>query len=140
MCSHFFYFFFKGPYWLVHHQFCWNVALSPLIAPLWPITCKVETNVLPMAYQHESWTLSKPYGIKVRCYSERFREQLGNLFRTSWEHIGIMMGTRTTSQNFLPPSFPKRKKLDFSLIHTKPFIGRIELLFPKLFVTIIGLC
>jgi len=75
--------------------------------------------------------LSKPYGIKVRCYWEHFREQLGNLFGTSWEHIGIMMGTRTASQNFLPPpSFPKRKKLDFSLIHTKPFIGRIELSLP----------
>jgi len=32
-----------------------------------------------------------------------------------------------------PPSFPKRKKVDTSLVHAEPFIGCMQLLFPKLF-------
>jgi len=34
----------------------------------------------------------KPYGIKLRCYWERLREQLrelqGNMIRTCYEHLG----------------------------------------------------
>jgi hypothetical protein len=79
-----------------------------------------KTNELPQqptfsVYIHESWTLGKPYGIKLRCYWERIREQLGNLgtsrehnvgikarcywehhWGTHWkprEHIGNLMGT-----------------------------------------------
>jgi hypothetical protein len=52
-------------------------------------------------YIHESRTLGKPYGIKVRCYWGLFGEQLGNLDNpvlTPWEHIGNIMGTRKESQ------------------------------------------
>jgi hypothetical protein len=37
---------------------------------------------------HESWTLSKPYGIKLRCY---------------WEQIGNPMGTTRKQQQTLSP-------------------------------------
>jgi hypothetical protein len=49
------------------------------------------------------------------------------------------MGTRKkTKKKILPPS-SKRKKLDTSLVHAEPFIGCMQLLFPKLFVTIFRL-
>jgi hypothetical protein len=71
------FFFWRGPYWLAYHNFFGNIEHAPIEAPLWTASCKIETNVLPMAYLcrfilHESWTLGKPYGIKVRCYWERF--------------------------------------------------------------------
>jgi hypothetical protein len=55
-------------------------------------SCKIETNgalnkpTLSVFYIHESWTLGKPYGIKVRCYCEclgsKQLEILGNLMGT----------------------------------------------------------
>jgi hypothetical protein len=67
---------------------------------LWPtFSCSYYMRV-------ELW--AKPYGIKVRCYGNI----LGNPLRTSWEHIGNMMGTRKKSQkNPRPPSnkFYKKK-------------------------------
>jgi hypothetical protein len=37
-------------------------------------------------YIHESWTLGKPYGIKVRCYWERLGNNLGRPLGTHREH------------------------------------------------------
>jgi hypothetical protein len=62
-------------------------------------------------YIHESVELwAKPYGIKVRCYWERFGG-------TYWELIMNMMGTGEKRKKIPhpPPSpFPKKKELDLS--------------------------
>jgi hypothetical protein len=50
------------------------------------------------------------------------------------------MRTRGKRKKFLSPTpFPKRKKLYPWWVHAEPFICCMELLFPKLFVTIFGL-
>jgi hypothetical protein len=59
-------------------------------------SCKVEPNFLSSwhtfsVYIHESWTLGKPCGIKMRCYWECLHEQLRNLRNlkgTWWEPLG----------------------------------------------------
>jgi hypothetical protein len=57
-------------------------------------------------YMHESVELwAKPYAIKVRCYWERFGG-------TDWELTGNMRKKKKFPP--LPPSLPKRKKLDLS--------------------------
>jgi hypothetical protein len=58
-------------------------------------------------YIHESWTLGKPYGIKLRCYWERLKEQIGG---TPWEHVGDTMGTRKKYKKKLPPPHPQKEK------------------------------
>jgi hypothetical protein len=45
----------------------------PVETSVWIPNCKIETSVLLndltySIYTHESWTLGKPYGIKLRCY------------------------------------------------------------------------
>jgi hypothetical protein len=86
--------------------------------------------------------LGKLYGIKVSCYWELFGEQLenlknrfGNVMETHMEQDG---NKEKNQKKILPPS-SKRKKLDTSLVHAEPFIGCMQLLFPKLFVTIFRL-
>jgi hypothetical protein len=65
---------------------------------------------------------------------------LGTTWGTLWEYIRNMTGQREKAKNSSPTlSFPKRKELDPSCVHAEPFIGCMELLFPKLFVTIFGL-
>jgi hypothetical protein len=94
--------------------------------PLDP-SCKIKTNVFPpqqltfSVYIHESWTLGKPYGIKLRCYWECLREQLGNLgntMRTCWEHIG----TRKQKQKITPRTWPhpQKEKQGPSWVHAQP--------------------
>jgi len=61
--------------------------------------------LLPYIHRHESWTLGKPYEIKLRCYWERFREQLrnlGNFKRTQWEHVG---GKEEKTKKATPPNY-----------------------------------
>jgi hypothetical protein len=75
----------------------------------------------------------------VSCYWELFGEQLenlknrfGNVMETHMEQDG---NKEKNQKKILPPS-SKRKKLDTSLVHAEPFIGCMQLLFPKLFATI----
>jgi len=110
-------------------------------APLRTPSCKIDTNVFPQqptfsVYIHESWTLGKPYGIKLRCHWKLLREQignLGNLKRTWWEHIG----NKEEKQKKTPPAPPPkgRKRAHHEYILSLP-IGYMKFLFPKLFVTI----
>ncbi len=88
---------FKGPYWLAHHQVFWNIGHSPIEAPLWTTSCKIETNVLPTAHLFSlyTWEMNLRQIIldKSKCYWERFEEQpweFGNPMGT----IRNMMGTR----------------------------------------------
>jgi hypothetical protein len=93
-------------------------------------SCKIDTNMLSLlsllfqfthmrvelwanyalhqptfsVYIHESWTLGKAYGIKLRCDCKHLGEQfenLRNLLRTWWEHIGN--GAKTKIENLHPP-------------------------------------
>jgi hypothetical protein len=111
--------------------------------------CKIDTNVFPQwltfsVYIHESWTLGKPYGIKLRCYWKLLREEiwnLGNLKRTWWEHIGNKEGKQKKTPPTPPhPTTPPkgRNRAHHEYILSLP-IGYMKFLFPKLFVTILGL-
>ncbi len=85
-------------------------------------------------YIQETWPLGKPCGIKMRCYMQRFGGQLGN----NGEPHGNTLGTwweQEKKKKYSFSSFPERKKLDLSWVHNEPCIGRMELLFRKLFVT-----
>jgi len=56
---------------------------------------------------HWYLTLGKPYGIKLRCYWERLREQLGNLGTlkgTCWEHVGNKGKRKKKKKNSLHPT------------------------------------
>jgi len=47
-----------------------------------------------------------------------------------------MMGTRGKRQKIPPPSFPKRKRIEPLMSPcSEPFIGCMELLFPKVFMS-----
>ncbi len=59
-------------------------------------------------------------------------EPHGNMKKTCWEHIGNM---EDKQKNFPHPT-PKGK----NKAHHELLIGCMKLLFPKLFVTIFGLC
>ncbi len=99
---HIFFFFLKSHiHWPINKifgtlntTFNGNTSLDP--------NCKVEINELHInfpfqVYIHESRTLGKSYGIKLRWYWERLREQLeelqlGNMMRTwtSVDHGGSL--------------------------------------------------
>jgi hypothetical protein len=70
---------------LAHHHFLKTLGTPPPIeAPLCTPTSKIEINMLSYGPPfstciHESWSLGKPYGIKLRCYWESLGEQLRNL-------------------------------------------------------------
>ncbi len=66
-------------------------------------------------YIHESWTLGKPHGIKLRCYWECITDQLGNLGNlkgTWWNHVRNTLGTRKIQKKKTPhPTLtPKKEK------------------------------
>jgi hypothetical protein len=93
-------------------------------APLWTPSCKIVINVFPQqptfsVYRYtymrvELW--ANHNGIKLRCYWERLREQLGNtLGGASREHDENMLGThweqgRKTPKNLPNPERKKKKK------------------------------
>jgi hypothetical protein len=58
----------------------------------------------------ESWTLGKPYGIKLRCYWESLGNNFGT-WGTPWEQDGNTFGNKRKNKNNLPPP-PNRKKLN----------------------------
>jgi hypothetical protein len=85
----------------------------PIEAPLWTPSSKIEINMLsygpPFSVSiDESWTLGKPYGIKLRYYSESLGEQLWNLGNP----IGTHLGTREKNKNNLPLPSAKQKKTE----------------------------
>jgi hypothetical protein len=94
-------------------------------------------------YIHECSTLGTPYGIKLRCYWECLREQLGNL-GTSKKHDENMLGTyyqqrRETKQNKNCPHLtPKRKNKAHHGCMLSLRIDCMKFLFTKLFITILG--
>jgi hypothetical protein len=73
-------------------NFFGTIGHSPIDAPLWTPSHKNKNKCAALwptfsFYIHESWTLGKPYGIKLRCHWEQL-ENLGILMWTWWEHIG----------------------------------------------------
>jgi len=62
-----------------------TLGTPPMIeVPLRTPSSKIEINILCYGLPFsvcidESWTLGKPYGIKLRCYWESLGEQLQNL-------------------------------------------------------------
>ncbi len=120
MCSHFSFLFFrvlKGPYWLAHYQSFWNAGHSSIEAPLWITSCKIETNVLPMAYLFSlcTWELNFGQTIwdKTKVIWGTFwvttwepGEPYGNTYRAWWEQ-----GKKEKRKNPPPPlPSPKKKK------------------------------
>jgi hypothetical protein len=92
--------------------------------------------------------LGKPYGIKLRCFWEHLREQLGNLANfkgthlgTLWEHVGKHIGNKGKKKikNPSPPSPSKEKNKAHHGCMLSLLIDCMELLFPKLFITIFGM-
>jgi len=87
--------------------------------------------------------LGKPYGIKLRCYWERLREQLGNL-GTSKKHDENMLGTHYEQgrekklKKNCPHLTPKRKNKAHHGCMLSLRIDCMKFLFPKLFITILG--
>jgi hypothetical protein len=115
------YFFGKEPYSLAHERFFWNIEHSPMEAPLWTPSCKKKkkNKCIPQehifsVYIHECSTLSKPYEIKLGCYWEHLREQLGNLGiskKHDEKHVGNTLGTRKWNQkNKTVPTSPPEGK------------------------------
>jgi hypothetical protein len=93
-------------------------------------------------YINESQALGKPYGLKVRCYWERFGEKLENLGNPLGPHestIGNMMRTRKEKKNYkiLAPLLPEKGKfwtphgsmLSLSLVTSDFYLYGIKILF-----------
>jgi len=66
-----------------------------------------------LVYLHESWTVGKPYEIKLKCYWKRLKgitwelgEPQNNMMRTCWEHIG----NKEEKQKITPPTLPRKEK------------------------------
>lgn len=68
-------------------------------------------SLLPTFFILYSWELN--FG---QIMWDKTKVRLGMFWGTSWEHVGNMLRTRKEGKKFLPPSFPKRKKLDPFLI------------------------
>jgi len=83
-------------------------------------------------YIHESWPFGKPYGIKMRCYMQRFGGQLGNNGKPHGNTLGTWWEQEKKMNYSSSSSFPQKKKLDLSWVHARPLIGCMELLFRKL--------
>ncbi len=101
--------FLKEPYWLAHHRFFGTLGIpqlenlfAPMHVPLWPTF---------FVYIHESWTLGKPYGINLRCYSKHLGEHFVNLMVTPWDQ-GIFF--LNPSLHF-PPS-PQKERFFLKII------------------------
>jgi hypothetical protein len=91
-------------------------------ASLWTPICKIGTNVFSQQptfsiYLHESLTLGKPCGIKLKCYWKHLKGttwELGELFykknmmRTCWKHIGNKEGTKKKKKT--PPTLLRKEK------------------------------
>ncbi len=110
-----FFIFWKGPYWLAHYQTFWNIGHSPIEAPLWTASCKIETNVLPMGYLFTLYTreltFGKPCGIKMRCYMQRFGGQLGNNGEPHGNTLGTWWKQEKKEKYSSSSSFPEKKKI-----------------------------
>jgi len=90
----------------------WDIGHSPIEAPLWTASCKMETNVLPMAHLFSLYTRELNFVQTIWCYRERFRGQLwkygnlGNFMGTHKEHDG----NKGKKKNISPPlPFQKEK-------------------------------
>ncbi len=136
------FFFWKEPYSLAHQQIFWTLSTPPMEATSLDPCCKIETNVFPQqltfsVYIHESWTLGKPYGIKLRCYWKWFREQLGSLGNLKGTHWNKEEKTKNNSPYLTPPPNGKIGPIK-SACWAFPLVAW-NFLFSKLFVTIFGL-
>jgi hypothetical protein len=97
-----FFMFWKGPYWLAHYQFFWDIGHSPIEAPVWTASCKIETNVLPMGHLFTLYTRELTFGQTMWNQNEVLHATFwGTTWGTSWERIGNMMGTREKRKIFL---------------------------------------
>jgi len=104
-------------------QFYWNIEHSPMETPLQTPQLQNRNKCIPLQptfsfYIHESWTLGKLYGIILRWYWERLREQIGNLGNLKRNVIGAHWGT-------------------LNMLSLLP-IDCMKFLFPKRLVTILG--
>ncbi len=84
-----------------------------------------------LSYVHQSWTVSKQHGIKLRCYLECFRgtlgEPVGNLMEIHWEQEN-----KSTSSPHWPPPNPKREKICLPKCMLSLRIGCMKFLFSKI--------
>ncbi len=94
-CSHpFFSVFFGGKSYIDWPitNFFWNIGHYQIEAPLWwTLSCKIETNVLPLAHllRWYTWELNfgqTNMGVELRCYWERLEEPGGNTLGTREEN------------------------------------------------------
>ncbi len=89
-------------------NFFWNIGHSPIEAPLWTTSSKIETNVAlyspPFQFIH---TRVEPLGKTIWDKCEvLFGRVLGNNLGTSCEHIGTYKGKNEKKKNIIPPSTP----------------------------------
>jgi hypothetical protein len=82
----FFFFYLKGGTLIGPSPLFFETLGTPptIEVPLWTPSSKIEINILSYGPPFSvcidvSWTLGKPYGIKLRCYWESLGEQLQNL-------------------------------------------------------------
>jgi len=74
-------------------------------------------------YIHESWTLGKPYGIKLRCNCKRLKEQFENLrnpLRTWWEHI---RNRGEKNKKITPPTHPTPPRKEKTWAHHEDMLS-----------------
>jgi hypothetical protein len=132
-CAHnsfFFFFFWKEPYSLAHQQKHLSIERSPNVGNPFGPRLQNRNKCIPKqftfsVYIHESWTLGKPYGIKLRCYWECLREQLGNLRNlegTQWEHVENTLEQRRKNKKITPHTWPhpQKEKQGPSRVHAEP--------------------
>ncbi len=110
-----FFIFWKGPYWLAHYKTFWDIGHSPLEAPLWTGSCKIETNVfLPMGHLFTLYTRELTFGQSMWNQNEvlhaTFWGTTWEQWGTSWEHIENMMETREKRKIFLLLILSRKEK------------------------------
>ncbi len=110
-----FFIFWKGPYWLAHYQFFGDIGHSPIEAPFWTASCKIETNVLPVDYLFTLYTRELTFGQTMWNQNEvlhaTFWGTTWEQWGTSWQRIGNMMGTRELRKIFLLLILSRKEKI-----------------------------
>jgi hypothetical protein len=92
-----------------HHILCFPLSIK-VISQI-DCTKNGSTNCICVPYIHGSWTMTKQYGIKMKCYWECLWEQMGNfgnILGTWWKYTGNQKKTK-------PPSLPKTHKKNIFL-------------------------
>ncbi len=143
VCSHFIFVFWKGQYWLAHHQIFRNIGHSPIKVPLWTPSRKIQTNVLlygqPFQFTYmgvELWANHKRWNWGA---IENVRRNNLGTWGTLWERVENTLRTRAEPKNSLPPPLVKEKNWSPREGTLSLLIGCMKLLFPKLSVSIFGL-